>query len=649
MRPAAEESSSYFTSMRSVVQQNNCRPSMRYNPRLSAEAERSIASSKRSSFRAEAVKSDIHQGGVGGGKYNATGKLRDLKEYKYCVILPDERWKVAWDFFIILLILFSGIYTPFRIAFYEQDTTFWIVLELVVDAFFLMDILLTFVSAYYDHNETLIDQRSRIACSYVRSWFAIDVVSVFPLSLIMEGAKLNSLGKLARLPRIYRFVKVLKLFRMMKFMKARRHNIRASVNGGGSSSGGGSCSTVATGRVSLWLLIFFILCHTMSCLWVIIANLEDLEEDTWIARYNLLSAPIAEVYVSSFYFTVTTITTVGYGDFHAQTVVEMMVAICLMVLGVVGYSMAIGALSSVISNIDSRQARYKERLNTLNSIRREFDMKFDLYWRLRQSLHRDAAHDTADKQILLKELPLNLRVELSNLIYSYEVKDIDFFKAKSAHFIARVAPVLRAVRISKGEFVYLEEDPIDAIYFIKKGEAAFVYRRTRADLVYAVNKEGTHFGDIEFVFSTEEEEARRQYSVKALSDLELLVLEKDDLYALDLEFKLEILELFENSLNRNNKLQVFREKAMEWFRSRSKSSRRLQLYSMQQQQGGIGDPAAKKKLSSMRHESVTKCPLPPEEIKEEDEFEEFLNSSSPKTRPRAFSKKKKPLQCQSFK
>ena len=208
------------------------------------------------------------------------------------------------------------------------------------------------------------------------------------------------------------------------------------------------------------------------------------------------------MYVSSFYFTVTTITTVGYGDFSAQTVIEMLVSICLMVLGVIGYSLAIGALSSVISSIDSRQARYKERLNTLNSIRREFDMKFDLYWRLRQALHRDAATDTADKQLLLKELPLNLRVELSNLIYSYEVKDIDFFKGKSAHFIARVAPVLRAVRISKGEFVYLTDDPIDAVYFIKKGEAAFVHRRSKADLVYAVNKEGTHFGDIEFVFST---------------------------------------------------------------------------------------------------------------------------------------------------
>lgn len=89
----------------------------------------------------------------------------------------------------------------------------------------------------------------------------------------MKGVKLNSLGKLARLPRIYRFVKVLKLFRMMKFMKARRSNLGLK---GGNNASSSTCTHVATGRVTLWLLIFFILCHTMSCIWVIVANLEGL-------------------------------------------------------------------------------------------------------------------------------------------------------------------------------------------------------------------------------------------------------------------------------------------------------------------------------------------------------------------------------------
>lgn len=63
--------------------------------------------------------------------------------------------------------------------------------------------------------------------------------------------------------------------------------------------------------------------------------------------------------------------------------------------------------------------------------------------------------------------------------------------------------------------------------------------------------------------------------MKALSDLELLVLEKDDLYALDLEFKLEILELFERSLTRNEKLLAFKNQALDWYRTRSRSSKNL--------------------------------------------------------------------------
>ena len=57
-----------------------------------------------------------------------------------------------WDFLVILLILFSGIYTPFRIAFYEDEDDFQLGLDLAVDLLFIVDIILTFLSAYYDSN-----------------------------------------------------------------------------------------------------------------------------------------------------------------------------------------------------------------------------------------------------------------------------------------------------------------------------------------------------------------------------------------------------------------------------------------------------------------------------------------------------------------
>ena len=54
------------------------------------------------------------------------------------------------------------------------------------------------------------------------------------------------------------------------------------------------------------------------------------------------------VYLTSFYYTITTITTVGYGDISASTFLEKIVSIFIMCCGVIGFSFASGLLTSFI-------------------------------------------------------------------------------------------------------------------------------------------------------------------------------------------------------------------------------------------------------------------------------------------------------------
>jgi hypothetical protein len=55
-----------------------------------------------------------------------------------------------------------------------------------------------------------------------------------------------------------------------------------------------------------------------------------------------------DLYVTSFYFTVTTIMTVGYGDITAISLMERLLCILLMLIGVVAFSYATGSISSII-------------------------------------------------------------------------------------------------------------------------------------------------------------------------------------------------------------------------------------------------------------------------------------------------------------
>jgi hypothetical protein len=74
---------------------------------------------------------------------------------------------------------------------------------------------------------------------------------------------------------------------------------------------------------------------------------------------------ISELYMTSFYFTVTTIVTVGYGDITPVSIVEKILCVLLMITGVIGFSFVTGALASIISNEDSNQAILQQQLSIL--------------------------------------------------------------------------------------------------------------------------------------------------------------------------------------------------------------------------------------------------------------------------------------------
>ena len=92
---------------------------------------------------------------------------------------------------------------------------------------------------------------------------------------------------------------------------------------------------------------------------IFIAIFDETSTDNWIFHNTLNDAPDFQLYITSFYFIITTLVTVGYGDFAAISVVEKVVCICLMLLGVVSFSYTTGALASILSSYDTHEALMK--------------------------------------------------------------------------------------------------------------------------------------------------------------------------------------------------------------------------------------------------------------------------------------------------
>ena len=59
------------------------------------------------------------------------------------------------------------------------------------------------------------------------------------------------------------------------------------------------------------------MCHIASCLWIMIAQFNSNQNETWLSEYA--DKGTSDMYVVAFYFICTTITTVGYGDISIKT------------------------------------------------------------------------------------------------------------------------------------------------------------------------------------------------------------------------------------------------------------------------------------------------------------------------------------------
>ena len=53
-----------------------------------------------------------------GSKQNIVD-LRELKKKRSCLLLPHDRFKTIWTVIIVILLIYTAIFVPYKIAFIE--------------------------------------------------------------------------------------------------------------------------------------------------------------------------------------------------------------------------------------------------------------------------------------------------------------------------------------------------------------------------------------------------------------------------------------------------------------------------------------------------------------------------------------------------
>ena len=124
------------------------------------------------------------------------------------IILHYSPFKAVWDWIVLLLVLYTAVFTPYGAAFLlnedevrakrNQDSStreqssemnqanYLVIIELIVDVMFIADILINFRTTYILNGEVVTDPQ-KIAKNYLRGWFFVDAVAAIPFDLLLFG------------------------------------------------------------------------------------------------------------------------------------------------------------------------------------------------------------------------------------------------------------------------------------------------------------------------------------------------------------------------------------------------------------------------------------------------------------------------------
>lgn len=127
----------------------------------------------------------------------------------------------------------------------------------------------------------------------------------------------------------------------------------------------------------------------------------------------------------------------------------------LMFIGVSSFSLITGALSSILSNYDHTQAELQQKLLYLNRLRQQYRISDVLYFEIKKAITYDHQTTFAGLDKFVDQLPVHLRLEVSEEMYRDNFTKFDLFsKIGGKHFIAWVGSRLKPHLVTESSFFY---------------------------------------------------------------------------------------------------------------------------------------------------------------------------------------------------
>ncbi|CAH8870995.1 unnamed protein product [Trichobilharzia szidati] len=357
--------------------------------------------------------------------------------------------------------------------------------DILVDVMFIIDILINFRTTYVNKNDEVVSHPKRIAAHYIKGWFIIDLVAAIPFDLLFyrssgdQPTALTGLLKSARLLRLVGIVRKLDRY-----------------------------SEYGASILILLTALFALIAHWLACIWYAIGHAEHLYREPKIGWLDTLaihteqyytdqpnSGPdLKTKYITALYFTFSSLTSIGFGNVSPNTNAEKIFSIVVMLVGSLMYASIFGNVGALIQRLYSGTARYHAQMLRIKEFIRFHQIPSPLRQRLEEYSTQVWEHTNGiDMTMVQYSFPESLQSDICLYVYRHFLSGSAAFKSLNDGCLRNISLRIRSSHMPPSDTLVHTGDLLTAVYYVVKGSLEVV---TTDDVILGVLNPGDFFGGL---------------------------------------------------------------------------------------------------------------------------------------------------------
>ncbi|KAJ9464842.1 Cyclic nucleotide-gated cation channel [Diplonema papillatum] len=411
-----------------------------------------------------------------------------------------------WTKLCFLIALYNLALVPFRICLMVQASLAEAVVDLLLDAVMAIEFLGELLKVPRGHSDETEICVQNMFINIRRRESTFELCALIPLDLVGLAVSDGLLHPIFRLNKMTRAVELGWYFDQLGKILQISNNAQQIF------------------RFSVTILWFV---YWMGCVWNLVVSTDGEIPFTWYWTQNpgITDKPASFRFLIGIYWTLTMMT--GYGSILPQSDLQVAYSLFTAVIGVAGNVGAIGTLGSLVQNLDSSGAAFRQKMDAVNDYMRyrkfstEMQNRIKEYytylWQTRRGL---------DEGSLIRELPDYLQEEVSLFLNKEIISKVPLFHECDEQFKSAVVVKLIPTVLLPESFIVRKGEVGREMYFISRGEVQVVSdaKEKSERVVYATLRDGSFFGEVALLFN----DSRRTATVVTSSYCDLFVLTKED-------------------------------------------------------------------------------------------------------------------------